>query len=111
MEFIAGLPTVFDETRIVDGRLGEYIVSARKAGDSWFVGGLTNWDPREVTLDFSFLPAGKEYKAVIMKDGINCDRNAEDYSRETINVNSDTRLKVGLASGGGFAMRIDPAVR
>ncbi len=111
VEFIAGLPTVFDETRIVDGRLGEYIVSARKAGDSWFVGGLTNWDPREVTLDFSFLPAGKEYKAVIMKDGINCDRNAEDYSRETINVNSDTRLKVGLASGGGFAMRIDPAVR
>ena len=111
VEFIAGLPTVFDETRIIDGRLGEYIVSARKAGDSWFVGALTNWDPREITIDLSFLPAGRTYKAVIMKDGINCDRNAEDYSRETADVTAETKLRINLASGGGVAVRLDPEAR
>ena len=108
VEFIAGLPTVFDETKIISGKMGESIVTARRAGESWFIGGLTNWDPRPVSIDLSFLPEGKTYKATIMKDGVNCDRNAEDYSREVKNVNSATRLDIDMASGGGFAMRLDP---
>ena len=73
-----------------------------------FRSGLTNWDPRPVSIDLSFLPEGKTYKATIMKDGVNCDRNAEDYSREVKNVNSATRIDIDMASGGGFAMRLDP---
>ncbi|MCM1504097.1 MAG: glycoside hydrolase family 97 protein [Muribaculum sp.] len=108
VDFITGLPTVFDETKIIDGRLGEFIVTARRAGDSWFIGGLTNWNPRELQFDLSFLPTGRHYNAVIMKDGINCDRNAEDYSKSEVEVDSSTTMKINLASGGGFAIRIDP---
>ena len=109
LDFIAGLPTVFDETKVVDGKMGEYIVTARQKNGSWYVGGMTNWDPRDLSIDFSFLPQGQDYKVVLISDGINADKQAEDYTRREItDVNSATRLDLHLASGGGFAMRLDP---
>lgn len=108
VEFITSVPTTFDATEIIDGRLGEYIVTARRSGASYFVGAMTDWDPRDITVDFSFLPEGTNYQAIIFTDGANADKQAEDHVRRVIEVNRDTRLPVRLASGGGMAMRLDP---
>ena len=67
-DFIAAIPTTTDETVALDGKVGEYAAIARKKGDTWYVGAMTNWTPRELTLDFSFLGEGS-YQAVIFKDG------------------------------------------
>lgn len=108
VDFIASLPTVFDQTLITDGKMGEYIVTARRKGNHWYLGGLTDWNPRELTLDFSFLPAGEKFKALVMTDGVNADKEADDWASSEITVDSSTRLPVRLASGGGFAIRLDP---
>lgn len=105
-DFMAAIPTVWDETRILDGVMGDYIVTARRNGNKWYVAGLTDWNPREVTVDLSFLPAGT-HNAVVIKDGVNAHRNANDYKKESITVDSSTPLKIKLAPGGGFAMEID----
>jgi alpha-glucosidase len=107
-DFIAKVPTVFDETVPLDSKVGEYVSIARRKNSEWFVGSMTNWTPRDITLDFSFLPAGK-YTAVVFKDGINADRNATDYKKETINISSGDKLTVHLAPGGGWAAGISQA--
>src|SRR6478735_15077 len=104
-DFIATVPTVFDETVPLDSKVGEYVSIARRKGNEWFVGAMTNWTPRDITLDFSFLPAGK-YTAVVFKDGINADRNATDYKKEIINISSGDKLTVYLAPGGGWVAAI-----
>lgn len=107
VDFISSVPMEVDSTFIQSGKLGEYIVSVRKSNDSWFVGGMTNWDERNVRVDFSFLPKGKEYTCTIFKDGINASRNAEDYKKEILKVTSATEMEILMASGGGFAMKIE----
>lgn len=104
--FIAQVPTVWDETVVLDGKMGEYIITARRKGDTWFVGGLNNWDARDVEVDLSFLSSGS-HKAVLFKDGVNAHRTARDYKREEVSVSSAQPLKVHLASGGGFTLQID----
>lgn len=104
--FIAQVPTVWDETVVLDGRMGEYIITARRKGDTWFVGGLNNWDARDVEVDLSFLSSGS-HKAVLFKDGVNAHRTARDYKREEVSVSSTQPLKVHLAPGGGFTLQID----
>lgn len=108
-DFIAGLPDRYASSAAIAGELGKFIVSARATADGrWFVGGLTDWNARDVTVDFSFLPADTEFTATIFTDGVNADKHAEDYSRHTVTVDSSTRMPVHMAPGGGFAMRIDP---
>lgn len=104
--FIAQVPTVWDETVVLDGKMGEYIITARRKGDTWFVGGLNNWDVRDVEVDLSFLSSGS-HKAVLFKDGVNAHRTARDYKREEVSVSSAQPLKVHLAPGGGFTLQID----
>lgn len=104
--FIALVPTVWDETVVLDGKMGEYIITARRKGDTWFVGGLNNWDARDVEVDLSFLSSGS-HKAVLFKDGVNAHRTARDYKREEVSVSSAQPLKVHLAPGGGFTLQID----
>ena len=104
--FIAQVPTVWDETVVLDGKMGEYIITARRKGDTWFVGGLNNWDARDVEVDLSFLSSGS-HKAVLFKDGVNAHRTARDYKREEVSVSSAQPLKVHLAPGGGFTLQID----
>ncbi len=106
-DFISSIPTVFEGTEVLDGRMGEYIVTLGKGKNCWFVGGQTDWNPRDYELDFSFLPAGN-YKATLFKDGLNADKQAQDYEVETFTVNSGNRKTIRLAAGGGFAVRIDP---
>jgi len=105
-DFIAKVPTTTDETVALDGKVGEYAAIARKKGEIWFVGTMTNWTPRELTLDFSFLGAGT-YQATIFKDGFNADRDATDYKKEVVKISSGNKLKIQLAPGGGWAARIE----
>ena len=107
VDFIASLPVEVDSTFIASGELGKYIVTVRKKDVNWYIGGMTNWYERDVQLDFSFLPEGVSYTAVLFKDGVNANKQAEDYRKETIRIDKDSRLTLHLASGGGFAMKLE----
>ena len=101
-QFIADIPTVWDETKILEGKVGDYIITMRKSetGD-FYVAGMTDWSPRKFTIDLSFLGEG-EYAAIIYQDGINADRDASDYKRIEIKVNRSTTLNIDMAPGGGW---------
>ena len=105
-DFITRVPTTFDATVALDGKVGEYVALARRKGDTWFVGSMSNWSARDMTLDFSFLGDG-DYQAVVFKDGINADRDATDYKKEIIKISKDSKLNIHLAPGGGWAARIE----
>jgi len=106
-DFIVNIPVVWDDIIGLDGKIGEYLLLARRSGKEWFVGAITNWTSRDMDLDLSFLPAGK-YKMEIFQDGINADRYAEDYKRLKTTVNAGEKMKIHLAPGGGWAARISP---
>ena len=103
--FIADIPTVWDKTVALDGKVGEYVAIARQHGNEWYVGALTNWDARELTLDLSFLGEGN-YTLELFKDGINADRAARDYKKEVISVPADRKVTIKMAPGGGWAAKI-----
>jgi len=105
-DFITKVPTTTDETVALDGEIGKYCVIARKKGDAWFIGAMTNWDEREITIDFSFTGKGK-YKAEIFRDGINADKDATDYKKEFLEIESGSKLTIHLAKGGGWVARIE----
>jgi len=105
-DFITSVPTTFDETVALDGQVGEYAALARKKGETWYVGAMTNWNPRELTLDFSFLSTGN-YQAVIFRDGVNADRDGTDYKKDLIKIKTGDKLTIKLAPGGGWAARIE----
>lgn len=103
--FIANIPTVWDETVSVNGEIAKYLTLARRKGDVWYLGALTNWDQRELILDLSFLGEGN-FKAEVFQDGKNAHRVASDYKKIEIPVPSDRKLKINMAPGGGYAMKI-----
>jgi alpha-glucosidase len=103
-DFIAKVPTVFDETVALDGKVGEYVAIARKKDDVWYIGAMSNWTARDIVLDLSFLGDGN-YEAEIFKDGINADRDATDYKKEIQKFSSKDRLTIHLAGGGGWTGR------
>jgi alpha-glucosidase len=107
LAFLSAVPVVWDETHVLGARVGEHILLARRSGRDWYVGGLTNWQARDVEIDLSFLPVGA-FEAEIHRDGPNADRVAVDYSREIRKVSARDRLRVHLAPGGGVAIRIVP---
>ena len=107
VDFISSIPVETDSTFIYSGKLGESIVTVRKKDINWYIGGMTNWDEREVTLDFSFLGEGEKYQCTLFKDGVNASRQAEDYVKETFVVDAHTKLPIHLASGGGFALKLE----
>ena len=104
-EFISNIPTIWDETVSLAGKVSEYVAIARRHGNDWYIGALTNWTPRELDLDLSFLGEG-DYTLELFKDGINADRAARDYKKEVIPVSTDRKLKIHMAPGGGYAARI-----
>lgn len=106
-KFIAGIPTVWDESLPLKGEVGKYIAMARQKDDIWYVGALTDWDARDMGLDLSFLGEGR-YKAEIFEDGMNADRVGKDYKRKTISVPKNRKINIHMAPGGGFIMRISP---
>ena len=104
-KFIAGIPTVWDKTIPLAGKVAEHIIMARQHGNTWYVGGLTDWNERDVEVDLSFLGKG-DFKAEIFKDGINSDRVGKDYKREEMRVSADKKLKLHMVPGGGFIIKI-----
>lgn len=100
--FIAQIPTTWDETRVLAGDVGEYIVIARRHGTRWYLGAMTNSKRRDLTVDLSFLGPGA-WKLDYIKDGVNAERNATDYHLGTANVTSRDVLGLTVASGGGWA--------
>jgi len=107
MEFLGPVPTVWDETRVLDARIAEYVLVARKNGSDWYVGAMTDWTARDLEVDLSFLPEGR-LNMEAYQDGVNADRSASDYEKTTAQVNRTTKVKIHLAPGGGWAARIHP---
>ena len=101
MEFLSKVPTVWDDTKVLDAKVGDYVLIARQNGGNWYVGAMTDWTARELTVDFSFLGSG-EHDIVIYKDGINADRFGNDYKKETMKVSVSDKMKINLAPGGGW---------
>lgn len=104
-EFIASVPTVWDNTVSLDGKIGKYVAIARQKGGDWYVGALTNWDARTMELDLSFLGEGN-FKGEVFKDGVNADRVGRDYKKETIDIPANKKLPISMASGGGYVVKI-----
>ena len=106
-DMIASIPDVFDETIVLQGEIGKYIITARRHGEDWYVAGQTNWDERHFNLQLDFLPEGKTYDCTLFADGMNANHNAEDYSVDNIKkVGNYTGLTMSMASGGGFLMKL-----
>ncbi|QJW91774.1 glycoside hydrolase family 97 protein [Spirosoma taeanense] len=105
MDFLGSLPTTYDETRILDAQLGEYIVTARQTGNGWTLGGLTNWSARDLVLPLGFLANGP-YEVIGCLDGPNADRNPVDYQFMQQTIARTDSLRLHLAPGGGFLVRI-----
>lgn len=105
MEFLSVVPTVWDTTVVISASIGEYITLARKKGEEWYMGAMTNWDSREIEIDFSFLDEG-DYSMDYFQDGQNADRHAADFKRVKKSVTSNEKLTVLLAPGGGWVARI-----
>ena len=104
-DFISAVPTVWDETIVLDGKMGEYIITARRQGNTWYIGGITNWDARDLEVDLSFL-GDKTYSGKLFKDGVNAHRIGRDYQSEAIQAKKGEKVKIHLAPGGGFALTL-----
>ena len=104
LAFIASVPTVWDETRVLTARVSDWIAVARRHGDVWYVGAMTDWTPRELVLDLSFLDEGA-WSVEVFEDGINADRTAEDYRRFEDEVVAGSEVVATLAPGGGWVAR------
>lgn len=106
-DFIVKIPVVWDDIIGLDGKVGDYLLLARRSGKQWFVGAITDWTSRDLELDLSFLPTGK-YSIDIFQDGVNADRFAGDYKHFKSDVKTGDKVKIHLAPGGGWAARITP---
>jgi alpha-glucosidase len=107
MEFLKRVPTVWDETRVLAAEFGDYVCIARRKGREWYIGGMTDWTSRTLDIDLSFLPAGR-FQMVAYEDGPNAERMGQDYKMTIKDVDASKKLKINLASGGGWAARICP---
>ncbi|MBQ6062169.1 MAG: glycoside hydrolase family 97 protein [Prevotella sp.] len=103
-QFIATIPTVWDETRVLQGEMGKYIVTVRRKGNDWYIAGQTNWDARELTLPLDFLGEGA-FATTILTDGINANHDAEDYYFDRQVHGQGDKLTIKMASGGGFVIK------
>ena len=100
LKFIADVPTVWDETRALEGKAGEWVAMARRKGDTWYVGALTDWNARDLTLDLSFIPSPQPME--IFCDGVNAHRAARDFKHECKPFPADGKVCLHMAPGGGW---------
>jgi alpha-glucosidase len=103
--FIVEVPTVWDETRVLEARVSDYLAVARRSGDVWYVGAMTDWDSRDMSLDTGFLGEGT-WSAEVFADGRNASRNPQDYQRKVIEFEAGESLDIRLAPGGGWVARL-----
>lgn len=106
-EFLQQVQSMWDDTKVLNGAVGEYITMARRSGDKWFIGAMTNSKERELNILFDFLPEGK-YKMTTYSDSEETKENAEIAVREERTVTKNDSFKIKMVEGGGFAAVIEP---
>lgn len=106
MKLLGSIPTTWDETKILQGKIGEYIITARRKGNDWYVGALSNSNAKDIKLTLDFLSNGN-YKAVICKDGLNAHNYGADYELTERNFQRIDNINIHLAPGGGFLIRLN----
>ncbi|SER26787.1 glycoside hydrolase family 97 protein [Pedobacter rhizosphaerae] len=105
--FISRIPTVWDQTIALDGKVGEYALIARKNGDKWYISGMTDWNARSFDQKLFFLD-GNNYRMDVFSDGINADRHASDYKMSTIKVSKNDQVNIKMEKGGGWCAILTP---
>ncbi len=106
MEFLSAVPSVWDDTKVLEAKVSDYVAVARRSGDTWYVGAMTDWDPRALDLKLDFLGEGT-YTMKVWKDGINATKHAADFAQETLEVTANSKVKVKMAPGGGWVAIIE----
>ena len=106
-DFLTSVPVNWDETRVLAAEAGQYCITAKRKGNKWFIGAITNSKERDINLPLDFLPAGKEYRMTSFADGINAHIIAMDYVRNQSKVSSTTTLPIHMARNGGWCASID----
>ena len=106
-QFISHIPVVWDETVPLKAKVSDYLAVARRNGDEWYIGAMTDWSAREMTINLSFLKEGR-YKLQMIQDGINADRCAMDYKLDEKEISAGDEIIIKMAPGGGWAARIIP---
>ncbi len=104
-DFIADIPVVWDETRVLEAKIGDYLLVARRSGSTWYIGGMTDWESRAFDLDLSFIGEG-DYHITLFEDGINANAYAQDYIRSERTIQLQDLLDIEMKSGGGWVARI-----
>jgi alpha-glucosidase len=105
MELLGSVPTTWDETKILQGKIGAYIITARQKGNDWFIAGLNGTNAKEISLSLNFIPQG-DYKMIICKDGVNANNYGSDYEITEGGFQSSQSLQVKMAKGGGFLISL-----
>ncbi|PTB96156.1 alpha-glucosidase [Marivirga lumbricoides] len=105
-QFITDVPTTWDETVVLGAQIGEYYVVAKRKGNEWFIGGITNDKNRDFEIDFSFLDKGREFSMTLFKDGINADSYATDYKVIKKNIQLGDKMLIKMVKNGGFAAKL-----
>ena len=107
MKFLSAVPTVWDDTVALDAKVSDYLAIARRSGDNWFIAAMTDWDRRNLEIALDFLPDG-QYELEVWRDGVNADRNGQDFAHSTQTVSSRDKLTLELAPGGGWVGWLRP---
>ncbi len=102
MKFLSPVPTTWDESHALEGKVGDYLVMARRNGEGWWLGAMTDWTPRQVEVGLDFLEEGTDYVMTYWQDGYNVDRNAEDYTMGERKVRKGDKVLLKMAAGGGY---------
>jgi hypothetical protein len=109
-KFIEDVPVNWEQTKVLNGEVGDYVTTARqeRGSKNWFVGGITDENPRQMEIKFDFLEPGKTYKATLYKDADDAhwDDNPTAYAIEEMKITSESNLPIKMAPGGGFALSL-----
>lgn len=108
MDFLAAVPTVWDETHALTAKIGDRLVAARRRGAEWYLGAMSDGEAQTLQVELSFLDEDQPYRLIGWRDGPNADRYAEDFQKRTQTVTPDDTLTIEMATGGGFAGRFLP---
>lgn len=108
LDYLVHVPTTFNDTKVLGASLGNYAIMAKRTGEDWFIGAMTNWSARDISIDLSFLPSGKKFAAKIFKDGPQADQEATDYLVESKEVTCRSKINIRLAQGGGAVLWLKP---
>ncbi len=106
LDFLSSVPVVWDKTVPLKAELGKYILIAKQTKNDWYVGGMSNWDARNIKVDFNFLPSGVEYEAMIIRDANNSSDQPTQYVCETRTITAQSVIDFDMAKGGGFVIRL-----